>query len=196
LYNIGGLKSGSKRVHKVLPSPFTGTMIIVSAAFGIIMPFSILTLLVQVVGDIYLLIGFACLLVGPILIMFNSAKYEKGQGKVIDILGLVFNIVGLVFLLVWAMNVLKVLEDIYANVDLKFFGGNRYWFLVGKLIAVLANTYFMTVMWTDIIVYANILQYYWGDVNSLIFLWNNGFYSTDVKQESDAKLSSLSKLVK
>ena len=180
-----------------MPSPFSGTMVLFGTLFSIILPFSILTMLVQVLGDALLLLGFFFQMIEPIIVLFFSSRYEKGQGRIVSITGLVLKLIGFGFLIAWVIVTLRGFDEEFTRdeIDKVFFGGNRYIFLGTKIIAFLANTFFLTVMWTDVIIFASILQHHWGDVNGLQFLWNNGWFSADLKRNSDNQMSALSGLI-
>mmetsp|Transcript_7208 Transcript_7208/g.8336 ORF Transcript_7208/g.8336 Transcript_7208/m.8336 type:complete len:138 (+) Transcript_7208:3-416(+) len=136
-------------------------------------------------------------MVDPILSLVFSARFEKGEGRIVGIIGLVFKWVGIGILITWVFLTIRDLDEEIGeeSLDEILFGGSRYIFFGSKLIAFLANTFFLTVMWTDVIIFASILQHYWGDVNGLQFLLNNGWYSADLKRNSDKQLASLADLI-
>ena len=70
-----GLTLGSVKVFAFCPSPLTGAMIVMSAVFGIVVPFAALSMLVQFMGNWLALVGAFFVFSGPALILVSISKF-------------------------------------------------------------------------------------------------------------------------
>jgi hypothetical protein len=195
----GGLKSGSARVHKAIPTPMSGTIVLFSAAFSMIMPLAIISLLNQIkIGPeewgLLIPLSFGSICVGPVLILFNSTAFEEGKGRIVALVGKIFSIAGLVGLLLWLIIFVRYVEAVSEDL-VDYIIGDPVLFVLSKIVAFLGNMFYMTVVWTDIIVSATIIQFHWGDAGSVQFLFERGFGDAAIKRQSDKQHGDLSPLL-
>lgn len=161
---IGGLTLGTKHVYNFAPSPLTGAMVVLSAAFATIIPFAALSLIIQVIGSALLIVGII-LLAGPLLIVANGSKFTAvtsfssqeliEESKRIILYATLIRFAGLIVIIVWFA--------LFSYDGIVFFGRNvngqyvqgliSYPNLFHSVIAFFGGMMFQAVLWTDIMVH-------------------------------------------
>lgn len=163
---MAGLTVGSKHVFKFAPSPMTGGMLVLSAAFAMIIPFAAMTLMVQLFGDGLLVAGISGLLMGPMIILIHcnhltsvdsdSPREKTTKSTRILLCDLFFRLAGLLTILVWFLTFTK---DGLVLVGSKYIDGRNivglleYWAIAEMIANFLGRTLFSAVLWTDIVMY-------------------------------------------
>lgn len=169
-----GMRVGFKRVFLFSPSPLSGAMVVLSAIFAIIIPFTALSMVVQVVGDYLLVTGVSFLIVSPVIIVVGTSHFTDsnhgiksfGSSEFMQKCNRFFlasdfcQKVGLVLVLAWAIKiVLKATESSgVSNAELDML--TRYILdlmdaktLVGMVFEFMGGMLFNAVLWTDIAVH-------------------------------------------
>jgi hypothetical protein len=171
-----GMRVGFKRVFFFSPSPLSGAMVVLSAIFAIIIPFTALSMVVQVMGDYLLVTGVSFLIVSPVIIVmatshftdsnhgiksFGSSEYMQKSNRFF--LASDFSQkVGLVLVLIWAIKIVIDVNGIsgVSNAELDML--KRYILnlvdtknLVGIIFEFIGGMMFNAVLWTDIAVHVS-----------------------------------------
>lgn len=162
---IGGLTLGSTRVYKFAPSPLTGAMVVLSAAFGIIIPFAFMALIIQIFGNVLLIVGLLLLISGPFLVVAMGSKFTAVNvfsssesitfSLRILMIATVLRVAGLFVILAWFITFSKDgIVFITQVVDGERIEGlvSIEW-LVSAIFRFIGNKMFQAVLWTDIIVH-------------------------------------------
>lgn len=174
---MSGLTLGAKRVFGFAPSPLTGTVVVISAAFGIVIPFAAFTLVVQALGNILLLIGIFLLLLGPVLVLSNASKFtaitafSSGDAlirtKRILLISTCFRLAGLITIGAWAVQ--YILVGVYFAVEVSGSDTSKTWTIITKqvseelsisllvdaIIGFFGGMMFQAVLWTDIVIHVS-----------------------------------------
>ena len=66
---------GFKSVFELSPSPLSGAMVVLSAAFSIIIQFT--QVIVQSLGDLIPIAGFCFLIISPVIIVFGVSHFTN-----------------------------------------------------------------------------------------------------------------------
>jgi hypothetical protein len=172
----GGLSLGSEKVFRFGPSPLTGTMIVMSAVFSIVLPFVALSLLLQFLGTNLAFVGVLFLFSGPALILVSISKFtgtnsflsqEKERRLVqqirIILVAKICRLIGFGCLLSWfylgLLDVENFRNEYFTTVVKLLFNEadvdsyrTTYW-IVEKVIGFLGGMAFQGVLWTDIVVH-------------------------------------------
>lgn len=142
-------------------------MVVLSAAFAIIIPFAALSLIIQLLGDPILLTGVVLLLLGPIIVVMNSSRFTATTvftssekvvtGQRILLCAALLRIAGLITIFIWAI---LYSEDgfvlVSKHVDGEYIEGLiSYAGLAEKSVEFLGGVMFQAVLWTDIIVHVS-----------------------------------------
>lgn len=170
---ISGITLGTKRVYFFAPSPLTGAMVVLSAAFAIIIPFAALTLFVQLFGDVTLLIGSYLLVIGPTVIVMNAKRFTSDNAfsspesillsQRIHLCSGLIRGAGLIIIAIWAIlkleEVIRVALDVIQDEDVKeVIKNNIDQFvspssIIGGIVEFLGSMMFQAVLWTDMMIY-------------------------------------------
>jgi hypothetical protein len=162
---IAGLTLGTKHVYNFAPSPLTGAMVVLSAGFSIIIPFAVMTLVLQLIGNALLLGGLVFLVLGPSVVVATCSKFKAVNvfsssesiivSKRILLVALLLRMIGLFVILAWFITFSKNgIVFISHNVDGNMIEGLvPIRDLVGAIFRIIGNSMFQSVLWTDIIVH-------------------------------------------
>lgn len=162
---IGGLTLGAKHVYMFAPSPMTGAMVVLGAAFSIVIPFAVMSLIIQIMGNVLLLVGVLLLVAGPFLVVIMCSKFTAVNvftsnesiifSKRILQVSLVLRLVGFAFMLAWLITFSKDgIVFITQEVDGATVQGLLPvpW-LVSTIFRFLGNMMYQAVLWTDIMMH-------------------------------------------
>ena len=162
---IAGLTLGTKHVYNFEPSPLTGAMVVLSAGFSIIIPFAVMTLVLQLIGNALLLGGLVFLVLGPSVVVATCSKFTAVTvfssnesitvSKRILLVAQLLRMIGLFVILAWFITFSKNgIVFISHNVDGNMIEGLvPIRDLVGAIFRIIGNSMFQSVLWTDIIVH-------------------------------------------
>ncbi len=162
---IGGLTLGARRVYMFAPSPMTGAMVVLGAAFSIVIPFAVMSLIIQTMGNVLLLVGFILLVAGPFLVVIMCSKFTDVNvfspsgsivfGTRILQVALVLRLAGFAVMLAWFITFSKDgIVFITQEVDGETVQGlvPIPW-LVSFFFRFLGNMMYQAVLWTDIMMH-------------------------------------------
>lgn len=168
----GGMAKGARKVHVFSASSLTGSMIVMSAAFGIVIPFATLSLVIQIIGDVLFLVGALFIFLSPIVILLHAGVYTEitdkntiKQGKV-DKVATALLMIGFILILVWAF--LYTDRTIETIEGLTGIGDDEKQEIIDELVNILdpvnvvekviqsiGNFIYQSVLWTDIFLFVS-----------------------------------------
>ena len=162
---IGGITLGSTRVYKFAASPLTGAMVVLSAAFGVIIPFAFMALIIQIFGNVLLIVGLLLLVSGPFLVVVTCSKFTAVNvfsssesitfSLRILLVAIVLRVAGLAVILAWFITFSKDgIVFITQVVDgATVVGLIPIPWLVSAVFQLIGNKMFQAVLWTEIIIH-------------------------------------------
>ena len=68
---------GFNRVFAFLLSPLLGAMVVLSAVFAIIIPFTAFSMIVQLLGNIILVAELLFVVISPVIIVFGASHFRN-----------------------------------------------------------------------------------------------------------------------
>jgi len=167
---VGGMTKGARKVHVFSASSLTGAMIVLSAAFSIVIPFAVISLVVQLIGDALIVIGAFLLFLGPLVVLWYSGSYTEisetniVKTQKVDQAATALRVVGLILILIWAfLSIDRAIQDIESISGLDFDEQVEIkeeitkildpLALVEKIFQFVGNFMYQSVLWTDIFLY-------------------------------------------
>lgn len=171
-----GMMVGFKRVFAFSPSPLSGAMVVLSAIFAIIIPFTALSMVVQMLGDYLLVSGVSFLVISPVVIVIGTSHFTDsnhgiksfGSSDYMQKCNRFFlasdfcRAVGLVLVLAWTIKIVlwakktagvtDAEQDMVARYILNLMDTKN---LVGMVFEFIGGMLFNAVLWTDIAVHVS-----------------------------------------
>jgi hypothetical protein len=120
----GGMSKGARKVHAFSPSSLTGATIVLSAAFSLVIPFAVLSLVVQMIGDVMIVAGVFLLFLGQVVILWHSGLYTEittqntDQTAKVDNISRALQLTGFLLIVTWALVAGKhAVDDIITELE-------------------------------------------------------------------------------
>mmetsp|Transcript_20195 Transcript_20195/g.47285 ORF Transcript_20195/g.47285 Transcript_20195/m.47285 type:complete len:488 (-) Transcript_20195:308-1771(-) len=165
---VSGISQGFTRLFLFAPTPMTGMMVVLGAAFSIFIPFTTLTVAIQIFDDNILNASFLFRILGPTIILGGRRNFTRapegyflGCGQLLRA-NLICRIVTVVLAFLWLF--VRYATDPHTRNLVDIFITPRR--IVGKLFQFLAGLTFSLVLWTDIAMQAS--RIYDGKVRDLL----------------------------
>jgi len=168
---IAGMTKGFTLVFQFAPSPLSGAMIVLSSVFALIIPFTGLSIIAQLLGDYLLAAGFSLIVLASFIILFGASLFTLpvpifGSSQHIQKclrllrLSLVCRSIGFLLILAWAVRWYYVAKNKIGLIDSDVWVTLQYIekfvdykSIIGMTVEFIGGMMFNAVLWTDIAVH-------------------------------------------